>query len=119
LIKYTYAGDASLDGTVDTIDFNLLAANFSAVRRIWYQGDFNYDNTVDTIDFNLLASNFGLVIAADTLLPGAGELAPEPLFAGPVILGLILARPRRSASSGHTPCRQRAVAVPAATAGNP
>ena len=29
LIRYCYYGDANVDGAVDTIDFNLLAANFS------------------------------------------------------------------------------------------
>src|SRR5947208_14301164 len=29
LVRYVYAGDANLDGMVDTIDFNLLATSFS------------------------------------------------------------------------------------------
>jgi len=64
LVRYTYYGDHNLNGTVDSVDFNLLAANFSGSPRRWSQGDSNYDTTVDTTDFNLLASNFGKVIAA-------------------------------------------------------
>jgi hypothetical protein len=58
LIKYTYYGDATLSGGVDTIDFNLLATNFNKSSKIWSDGDSNYSQTVDTIDFNLLAANF-------------------------------------------------------------
>src|SRR5204863_3536697 len=57
LVRYTYSGDANLDGTVDTVDFNILASNFGASGTIWSQADFNYDSSVDTVDFNLLASN--------------------------------------------------------------
>src|SRR5262249_8038852 len=38
LLKYTYAGDANLDGAVDTIDFNIMAANFGGTNKIWTQG---------------------------------------------------------------------------------
>jgi hypothetical protein len=34
---------------------------------VWSNGDFNYDGTVDTIDFNLLASNFGQMLTAPAL----------------------------------------------------
>jgi len=69
-----YDGDANIDKTVDTVDFNILAANFSGTAKIWTQGDFNGDETVDTIDFNLLASNFSLVAPGDSI----GALVPEP-----------------------------------------
>src|SRR5206468_4224126 len=45
-------GDANLDGTVDTIDFNILASNFSNTGANWLVGDFNADTSVDTLDFN-------------------------------------------------------------------
>ena len=50
--------------TVDTVDFNNLAANFSSTTAVWGQGDFNYDGAVDTVDFNLLAANFSQTLAA-------------------------------------------------------
>ena len=77
LVKYTYYGDANLDGAVDTIDFNNLAANFSGSSKSWSQGDFNYDGSVDTVDFNLLASNFSLTLATQVASP-VGALVPEP-----------------------------------------
>ena len=79
LVRYTYYGDANIDGTVDTIDFNNLAANFGASNKSWLQGDFNYDGTADTIDFNLLASNFGQTLTADSPAePADRALVPEP-----------------------------------------
>src|SRR5439155_7228828 len=54
LIRYTLLGDANLDGSVDTLDFNLLAVNFSSTGSTWTQGDFDYSGTTDTVDFNLL-----------------------------------------------------------------
>jgi hypothetical protein len=77
LIRYTLAGDANLDGIVDTIDFNLLAENFSEGSKSWTDGDFNYDGNVDTTDFNLLAANFAQTLSAAATLPGVG-IIPEP-----------------------------------------
>jgi hypothetical protein len=82
LIRYVYAGDANLDGVVDTLDFNSLAANFGGTSKLWNQADFNYDGVVDTLDFNNLAANFGqsLPAAGDgpTTSSLAAALVPEP-----------------------------------------
>jgi hypothetical protein len=82
LIRYTLAGDGNVDGTVDTVDFNVLVSNFSGAGKPWMGGDYNYDNTVDSVDFNLLASNFGLVLPGSSSPSGVnnpvGSLIPEP-----------------------------------------
>jgi len=62
---FVLAADANHNHTVDSIDFNILAANFGLAPRDFSQGDFNYNTTVDTIDFNLLANNFGKSILGD------------------------------------------------------
>src|SRR5262249_9032927 len=62
LILYTAYGDANLDKTVDTSDFNILAANFGGTGKRWSQGDFNYDGACDTLDFNALAANFSFTV---------------------------------------------------------
>ena len=59
LLKYTFAGDANLDGTVNIQDFNRLANNFGQPDRRWSQGDFNFDAVVNIQDFNKLSANFG------------------------------------------------------------
>jgi len=66
-------GDANIDNTVDTIDFNLLAASFGLTGKTWFDGDFDFNGTVDTIDFNLLAANF-----SHTFPGPAGSVVPEP-----------------------------------------
>src|SRR4029077_2706921 len=38
IVRYTLYGDATLNRTVDTIDFNLLAANFSQTPKRWFDG---------------------------------------------------------------------------------
>jgi hypothetical protein len=73
--RYTLYGDASLDKSVDTVDFNLLASNFGGSGKRWTHGDFNYDGLVDTIDFNVLASNFGQAVAAESF---STTIVPEP-----------------------------------------
>lgn len=90
LIRYTRWGDANLDGTVDTLDFNSLAANFGRIGQRWSKGDFNFDGIVDTLDFNNLAANFGKSVAAP------GSLVPEPSLSAAIMLwaGAMLRRKR-------------------------
>ena len=65
IIRFTRYGDSNLDGTVNLIDFNNLAAHFGSTNALWNEGDFNYDSQVNLLDFNLLAQNFGLSAGAD------------------------------------------------------
>jgi fibronectin-binding autotransporter adhesin len=81
-----YYGDATLDGTVDSLDFNQLATNFNkagllAADSPWLRGDFNYDGNVNVLDFNALASNYGKqvpVALSPALDQPLGALVPEP-----------------------------------------
>jgi hypothetical protein len=107
-IKYTLLGDANLDGTVNGIDFGILAANFNKGVSRWDQGDFNYDGAVNGVDFGKLAANFNkgasgaaadwreiLAFAASN---GLMADVPEPMSAGLVLLSAtgFLMRRRRS-----------------------
>lgn len=94
LVKYTLYGDANLDATVDSVDFNLLAANFGSSDKGWLDGDFDYNGAVDSIDFNLLSSNFGQVLTAEAARPTAA-LVPEPSLIWIGILAPLLAARRR------------------------
>jgi hypothetical protein len=75
LVRYTYSGDANLDGVVNALDFNALASNYGAATgKLWSQADFNYDGFANTLDFNALAVNFNLALPA----PALASLVPEP-----------------------------------------
>ena len=61
LVKYTYGGDANLDGKIDVddygrIDFNV---NFAGVSG-WFNGDFNYDGKVNVDDYGIIDFNVGI-----------------------------------------------------------
>ncbi len=68
--RYTLAGDANLDGTVDFDDLVVVAQNFNTSPGLtppeWSEGDFNYDGTVNVRDYNELNANFN-----DSLPPSA------------------------------------------------
>jgi hypothetical protein len=93
LVRYTWTGDANLDGVVNALDFNALASNFGgASGRFWNQGDFNYDGLTNTLDFNALASNFNQPVFASSPL---GALIPEPYCLALLIFVLGNWPPRR------------------------
>ncbi len=75
---YLY-GDANLDGTVDTSDFNLWNANKFTVTSGWCSGDFTADGVVDIADFNRWNANkFTQSTAASVPEPNSA-LASWPL----------------------------------------
>lgn len=61
LIKYTYYGDADLNGVVDSTDYSLFQYGYLSgpPYSSWAFGDFNYSNDVDaTLDFGLLQNGY-------------------------------------------------------------
>ncbi|MEA2710136.1 MAG: lysozyme [Phycisphaerales bacterium] len=66
VIKYTYAGDANLDGIISGDDYSSIDFNVSSVGAFGYSnGDFNYDGIISgddysTIDFNISAQGLQL-----------------------------------------------------------
>ena len=59
-VKYTFYGDANLDGTVNLADFGTVKKNFGTTSgATWSEGDFNYDGKVNLGDFGLLKANYG------------------------------------------------------------
>jgi fibronectin-binding autotransporter adhesin len=67
LVKYTYAGDANLDGKVDIGDLGLLAGAWQQSGKVWFDGDFSYDGTVNIGDLGLLAGNWQKGVGSGTL----------------------------------------------------
>jgi hypothetical protein len=95
LVKYTWYGDANLDGLVDSNDLDLLEESWGATgpEVRWGIGDFNYDGLVDSNDLDLLELTWtqqsgtlgGAAVAAALL--GASAPAPEPATLALVALG--------------------------------
>jgi hypothetical protein len=102
LVKYTYYGDANLDGAVDLRDLYQLACHWKT-HDDWFCGDFNYDNYVDVQDLTLLAVNWQAGVGSP--LGGSLESAiiglhlplvvPEPLGLCLAPLMLVLLNRRR------------------------
>jgi hypothetical protein len=58
LVKYTYAGDANLDGVIDGGDYGVID-NFVQVSGAYgyFNGDFNYDGVIDGGDYGIIDNN--------------------------------------------------------------
>ncbi|HEY7089534.1 MAG TPA: hypothetical protein VH518_15665 [Tepidisphaeraceae bacterium] len=121
LVKYTYAGDADLDGDADGVDIGTWATNFTGElggtgSMVWTQGDWDYDGDVDGVDAGLWAQAFtgelggaglGSVVVDDpNIAPGAAAIlrgmgitvVPEPACvatAGLAFAGVASRRRRR------------------------
>ncbi len=95
LVKYTYYGDANLDGQVDISDLGALATAWQT-SAVWSQGDFDYSGFVDISDLGKLATNWQLGVgnplgpSFDEALASvglAGVSVPEPASIG--VLGMM------------------------------
>jgi len=104
LVKYTWNGDANLDGKVDSMDFALLDAGFAGTTQLdgtagWFFGDFNYNGVIDSQDYSLasLGYNGYSTGGSPSVLPPNTQL-PEPstlLLGGLGLAGLLAAYRRR------------------------
>ncbi len=73
LVKYTYYGDANLDGIVDGSDYTKIDNGFNkpAVSG-WLNGDFNYDGKTDGSDYTLIDNAFNTQgVSHASLIAGA------------------------------------------------
>ncbi len=120
LMKYTYYGDANLDGTVNSADYSLVDYAFLYNQTHpndpltgWYNGDFNYDGVTNGSDYTLMDNAFNqqgaaistevavstVQIAGQITAQTAGAAVPEPALG--TLLGttaLSLLRRRRRVS---------------------
>ena len=74
LVKYTYYGDANLDGKVDASDYSRIDNGYLNHLTSWYNGDFNYDGVVNGSDYTLIDNAFnmqGASLAASIASPTA------------------------------------------------
>jgi hypothetical protein len=74
LVKYTYYGDADLNGQVNFDDYSRIDAGFNNARTGWFNGDFDYSGGVDFDDYSLIDNAFntqsGTLRRAITYLDG-------------------------------------------------
>ncbi len=110
LVKYTYYGDANLDGHVDGSDYSLIDSSYeselagSGPISGWYNGDFNYDGVVNGSDYTLIDNAFNSqgaalsVAVATAQVAGAsgGSAVPEPASLAILGIGAIGLLGRRS-----------------------
>jgi hypothetical protein len=111
LVKYTYYGDANLDGTVNGADYTQIDMGYGMHLTGWQNGDFNYDGVVDGSDYSLIDNTFNQIKATGAsplalingspdlvAVPAALSSVPEPTILsllGIGTTGLITRRPRR------------------------
>jgi hypothetical protein len=111
LIKYTYYGDANLDGKVDGTDYSRIdnAVLSNGTLTGWFNGDFNYDGVINGSDYTLIDNSYntqGASLAAELSGPSAqinaqiastSSTVPEPASAGVLLCGslALLSRRRR------------------------
>ena len=97
LVKYTYFGDADLDGTITPADYQLIDASVGLGLHDWVNGDFDYDGVAATAaDYQLIDSGLAAFQNGGGPLVSQGSAAvPEPGSVGLVAVGL-LAVVRRS-----------------------
>jgi hypothetical protein len=58
LVKYTYYGDANLDGKVDGSDYSRIDNGYLDHLTSWFNGDFNYDGIINGSDYTLIDNSF-------------------------------------------------------------
>jgi hypothetical protein len=103
LVKFTYLGDADLDGDVDVGDLGRLATSWQAGGD-WTEGDFDYNGVVNVNDLGMLATNWqaGVGDPLGTSLEDAmvslglpTVSVPEPAALYALLLGGLCAARRR------------------------
>jgi hypothetical protein len=107
LVKYTYYGDANLDGIVNGADYQQIDNGFGMHLTGRSNGDFNYDGVVDGSDYSLIDNTYNqlsargasplALIASPTSITTSP--APEPTtlaLLGLGAIGQLRLRPRRS-----------------------
>jgi hypothetical protein len=105
LVKYTYAGDATLDGQINIDDYVRIDNAIGSQLTGWFNGDFNYDGKINIDDYNIIDSVIGVQGADLDLTPGIGggdsfgvAAVPEPAGAM-VLVGIVSCLGRRRTKS--------------------
>ncbi len=107
LVKYTYYGDANLDGKVDGSDYSRIDSGYLTHASGWYNGDFNYDGVINGSDYTLIDNAYNrqgaaltALVANDTAQIAANAAVPEPCSVLAIALLGATRLTRRSRLSG-------------------
>jgi hypothetical protein len=96
--KYTYFGDANIDGQVTGDDYGVIDANLDTTPLVglgWLSGDMNLDGSVTGDDYGVIDANLGLGVG-NPLLPASLSAVPEPASVSMLVLaGALLGRRSR------------------------
>ena len=92
LVKYTWVGDANLDGKITAEDYLLLDRGYVRGESGWAMGDFNYDGVIDYLDYAAI-DNAALNGGADTTLAQAMFAANSVRFGDAYIAAFTAAVP--------------------------
>jgi hypothetical protein len=114
LVKYTYYGDADLNGTVNGADYAQIDTGYGTRNNPtpltgWQNGDFNYDGVINGTDYALIDNAFNqfnatgavplaLISNSASFSSSATSAVPEPTTLGLLGIGAIslLGRRRRT-----------------------
>jgi len=96
LVKFTYGGDANLDGKIDVDDYARIDSNVTTGNRGWSNGDFNYDGKINVddygiIDFNAMSQGAQIqsITSADTTVFGHPVEQPAGDQKTAAVIGLV------------------------------
>jgi hypothetical protein len=95
LVRFTYYGDANLDGKVDGSDYSLIDNGYLNNLTGWFNGDFNFDGAVNGSDYTLIDNAFnsqGAKLTSQISNPSATiavQLAGTSSVPEPVSIGML------------------------------
>jgi hypothetical protein len=107
LVKYTYYGDANLDGKVNGSDYSRIDNGYLMHLTGWFNGDFNYDGVVNGSDYTLIDNAFnrqgasltsqiaGPTVSISAELAGGSSPVPEPAGLSFIAVGSVALLRRR------------------------
>lgn len=102
LVRYTYAGDANLSGTIDADDYFQLDSHYNKSANIdksFFNGDFNFDGLYNGDDYFIIDYAYaGQGAPLGAALPAGIAAIPEPagLALGAICVSLLTRRRRRA-----------------------
>lgn len=108
-VKYTWYGDANLDGKINADDYALADRGLAKGLTDWVNGDFDYSGVIDSADYLLIDTSYGLSggsLSPDFLAQREAQFGeayvsqliaavPEPASLGLIGLGAVAALGRR------------------------